>query len=317
MDEFERIEHFFAPLAGPEGLNLLDDAAVLETPAGSDIVVTKDMLVEGVHVPMGAAPGVFARRALRSNLSDLAAMAASPLGYVLGLALPAGTDEGWLASFAEALAKDQRLFDMTLWGGDSVRTTGPIIVSITAIGYTLEYSALRRAGAGAGDDLYVSGTIGNAGAGLKMAMGTLADGKTAWRAAYEAPEPRLRLGQLLYGVATACADVSDGLLADAGHIARASGLVACLELPSVPLDPDLPMDALAAATAGDDYELVFAVPPTKRGAIFTISESLGLSLTRIGHLERRETRRDGHWIEVYDRHHHLLEIQRAGWRHSE
>lgn len=317
MDEFERIKTYFTPLAGPEGLGLLDDAAVFETPAGSDIVTTKDMLVEGVHVPSGASPGLFAQRALRTNLSDLAAMAAHPLGYLLGLALPADTPEDWLEGFAGALVEDQKNFDISLWGGDSVRTHGPIIVSITAIGSVLEYSALKRSGAQAGDALYVSGSIGRAAAGLQMTQGTLANENAHWRRAYEVPEPRLRLGQCLYGVASACADVSDGLIADAGHIAKASGLVACIDLPHVPIDADLPLDALAAATAGDDYELVFAVPPSKRDVIFTLSESLGLRLTSIGHLKERQTQSDGPWVEVYNRHGALLDIEKAGWRHSE
>lgn len=325
MDEFARIQTYFAPLAGPEGLGLLDDAAVFEAPAGREIVTTKDMLVEGIHVPKGAAPGLFARRALRTNLSDLAAMAARPLGYLLGLALPADLENAWLASFAGALAEDQKKFDIALWGGDSVRTQGPVIVSITAIGSVLESCALKRFGAQAGDVLYVSGSIGQAAAGLGIVTGAVASHSESdsasqgalWRRAYEAPEPRLRLGQCLSGVASACADVSDGLLADAGHIAKASGLVACINLPQVPVDDGLPFDALAAASAGDDYELVFAAPPSKQEAIFTLSESLGLKLTPIGYLKERQTQPDGPWIEVYDRHGALLKIDKAGWRHSE
>lgn len=316
MNEFERIKTFFAPLAGPEGLGLLDDAAVLETPAGSDIVTTKDILVEGVHVPMGAVPEVFARRALRTNLSDLAAMAAYPLGYLLGLALPPETPDAWLEGFARALGEDQKLFDVSLWGGDSVRTTGPIIVSVTAIGSVLEYSALKRSGAQRGDGLYVSGSIGRAAAGLQMALGSLDNGSPNWLEAYERPVPRLRLGQVLRGVATACADVSDGLLADAGHIAKASGLTAHIDLARVPMDADLPLDAMSAVTAGDDYELVFTVPPSKEETVFTLSESLGITLTNIGEMRLPTKAASGESVIVKDLAGMPLKVGRKGWLHQ-
>lgn len=317
MDEFERIKTFFAPLAGPQGLGLTDDAALLAAPEGETLVFTKDMLVEGVHVPRGGAPAVFAQRAMRTNLSDIAAMGAEPLGYLLGLGLPDQVEDDWVSAFSSALAHDQKAFGLTLWGGDTVRTSDAVTISITMIGSAPEGLVLHRSGADAGDDIYVSGHIGRAGAGLQMALGNVPGGRDEWMKAYTMPEPRIGLGIALRGLATACADVSDGLIADTAHIAYASGLRARLTLSNIPTDSDLPLDRMAAASAGDDYELVFTAAAEDRAAIFTVSETIGVKVARIGSMASPSQGGDQPGIDVLDAHGVPLKIDRSGWRHRQ
>jgi len=317
MHEFERIEQFFAPLAGPEGLQLLDDAALIKPPPGHDLVMAKDMLVEGVHIPRGGAPAIFAQRAIRTNLSDIAAMGATPLGYCLGLALPPTVTDDWLAAFSNTLKEEQERFGCMLWGGDSVSSASDIMISMTFMGSVPAGQALRRSGAQAGDSLYVSGHIGDAAAGLQMVQGHLTPGKPSWRKAYEAPEPRLALGSALRPIAHATMDVSDGLIADIEHIAKASHLTAHIEIAVVPTDPDLPLDKSAAVTAGDDYELIFACDPRQEQSLFTLSESLDVSLTKIGRFSPKEDGDVGPLVKVYDANGAPIVFSKSGWRHSE
>lgn len=318
MDEFARIATYFAPLAGPEGLGLTDDAAIWPVEAGQHIILSKDMVVEGVHVPRGALARVFAQRAMRTNLSDLAAMGASPRGYLLGLGLPAHVHDAWVSDFADALRQDQEAFGLTLWGGDSVRTGQDITVSMTMIGAVAAGAGpLKRSGAKLGDDLYVSGTIGRAGAGLAMALSEMTGGQKEWLEAYEAPQPRLALGAALRGIASACADVSDGLLADAGHIGRASDLTAAINLADVPIDDDLPLSLVDAVSAGDDYELVFTAAPDAAARVFTVSETLGLRLTCIGRMVDHPVQRADAFVAVYDATGQAIAVSKAGWQHTE
>ncbi len=280
--EFELIARYFAPLARatPGARGLLDDAAVLAPPAGHDLVITKDMLAEGVHFLPGDPPETIAHKLLAVNMSDLASMGAVPAGCVLGLGCPAGADvEPWVARFADGLAAALQQFGCGLYGGDTISGLERWTLSLTAFGWVPHGSALSRAGAQLGDDVYVSGDVGAAALGL-AALQSGNDGPADWIARYRCPAPRLALGVALRGVASACADVSDGLLADAGHIAHASGLGVEIDLASVPHDPA--QDAMAAATAGDDYELVFTLPPDRAAALLTISQDLGLKLTRVG-----------------------------------
>ncbi|MEM7568654.1 MAG: thiamine-phosphate kinase [Pseudomonadota bacterium] len=313
MDEFGRIARFFAPLAGPEGLGLGDDAALFTPAAGQQLVVSKDICVAGVHVPLGCAAQVVARRALRPNLSDLAAMGAAPLGYLLGVSLPDQINETWLSQFSDALAADQTEFGIKLWGGDSVRAPQDLSISMTILGAVPTGQALQRSGGRAGDDIYVSGQIGLAAAGLQIALGR-ADGDEAWRCAYEAPQPRLALGQALRGLATAAIDVSDGLVADVGHLADASGCQAILTLADIPIGPGLPLDDVDAIAAGDDYELAFTAGPERREEIFTLSETLGLSLTRIGAMRAR-AQGDAAILVLGDEG-SPISLKRQGWRHA-
>lgn len=274
LDEFGLIARHFVPLAGPGGLGLLDDAALLRPTPGMDLVLTKDMIVAGVHFLADDPPDMIAAKLLRVNLSDLAAKGARPIGYLLGLALPAGVDEGWIAAFARGLGEDQKRFGLELLGGDTTATTGPAVLSLTAIGEVPAGTMIRRSGARAGDLVAVSGTIGDGMLGLEVSLGRLpglSAGDAVWlRDRYLRPQPRLSLGARLRGHVTAGADVSDGLIADLGNIARASGLSAQLALSLVPLSaPAVAALALRPelgarlASGGDDYELVVTGGPAE------------------------------------------------------
>lgn len=297
LGEFEGIARYFAPLAaGCSGaLGLLDDAALLEIEPGLRLVVTADALVAGVHYPADDPPGLIARKLLRVNLSDLAAMGAVPRAYLLVLATGEDFGEDRLAAFTAGLAADQDIFGITLVGGDTVATTGPAVFSITALGTVAEGRALRRAGARPGDVVYVSGTIGDGALGLAVQTGGLADLSRAHRERlvdrYRLPCPRLTLGQRLAGLATAAIDVSDGLVADLGHICDASNVAAEIAVERVPLSAAATA-ALAIAPGewdrvlggGDDYELLFTVPPEESNSLARLGDALDLPLTAIGHI---------------------------------
>lgn len=297
LGEFDRIERHFKPLANKfEGaLHLEDDAALLPAPPGETLVATTDAMVEGVHYLPGEDPGRLARKALRVNLSDLAAMGARPLVYLLTTALPKTVDDGWLAAFADGLRQDQERFGVHLAGGDSVSTPGPAMISITAIGAVPEGQEIRRSGASPGDRVWVSGTIGDGVLGLFAARDQIAGlpaGDADYLAArYRLPTPRTELGERLRGIATAAADVSDGLVGDLRHICAASGVGAQIDADRVPLspaasaaiaiDPTLRQPALAG---GDDYELVFTAPTEAGTIIAGIGQDLALPLTEIGEI---------------------------------
>jgi thiamine-monophosphate kinase len=267
-DEFEQIARLYRPLTrgAPEALDLLDDAAVLSARPGFDLVLTKDTLVEGVHFLAGTPPELIARKLLRVNLSDLAAKAADPHGYLLAASWPRGF--GWpeRQAFAEGLRQDGETYGLVLLGGDTTSTPGPLTVSLTLLGWTPAGRMVRRAGARPGDLVMVSGAIGDGGLGLAAARGEISDPDGSLTRRYTLPQPRLELRDALRAHATAACDVSDGLVADAGHIARASGVGFTLDLELLPLSPaarrwlaDQPDSAgalLRLATAGDDYEVL-------------------------------------------------------------
>ncbi len=292
-DEFEIIAKYFAPLSqsAPGARNLMDDAAVIAPPDGSVHVVTTDTVVEGVHYLSGAPAEDAAAKAMGSNLSDLAAMGAEPVGITLSCAWGKSTDETYIAQFAAALSDWCSGFACPLLGGDTVRTGGPTVLTITAIGMTPAGAELTRDGALPGDGIYVSGTIGDGALGLFAAQGTFEGADAAALAflqdRYRMPQPRIGLGVALRGHASACIDVSDGLLQDAGHIARTSNVRLAIDSQLVPLShaaktlidakPELTLKAL---TGGDDYEL-----------LFTASEGLKVGndvpVTRIGRVIER------------------------------
>ena len=239
--EFDLIERFFRPLsrAAPGAFALRNDGALLTPPTGASLVVTKDLMVAGVHFPEGEEPSIIARRLLRVNLSDLAAMGATATSYALGLALPEDVADAWVAAFAAGLAQDQEAFGVALIGGDTVATGGPAVLSLTAFGTVAGDACLARSGAGEGDDFYVSGTVGDATLGLRAVRGELAALAASDRAAlaerFRLPEPRLALGTALVGLATCAIDISDGLVADLGHICEESGVAARMSTDAVPL----------------------------------------------------------------------------------
>lgn len=320
LGEFGRIARFFAPLAGPGGLGLKDDAALVDCGPGQRLVVTVDALVEGVHYLAEDPPELVAKKLLRVNLSDLAAKGARPLHYLLVTALPARLDDVWVERFAQGLAEDQRGFAIDLLGGDSVMTPGPAMLSLTAIGEVAAGREIRRSGARPGDGIWVSGTIGDAYLGLKVLRGDYpalppADG-AALIARFRLPEPRVALGPRLLGIAHAMCDVSDGLLADLGHICEASGVGATVRLGALPLSPAAasivaaqPETAALLAGGGDDYELLFAAPPGMEEAVGRLSAELGVPLTAIGTIE------PGAGVRLVDAGGNDIPVAHAGWRH--
>lgn len=268
LDEFGEIARLFRPLTrgAPGAFELRDDAAVIPQRPGFDLVVTKDAIVEGVHFPQGEAPELVARKLVRVNVSDLAAKAAEPFAAFLAVAWPQGFADRDRELFAMGLAADLEAFGVDLLGGDTVKTPGPFTCTLTAMGWVPAGRMVRRAGARPGDKLLVSGTIGDATLGLAAVKGQIEDpdGRLAYR--YRMPEPRVDLRETLRRHATAAADVSDGLVADARHIAEASGVGLLIDLDRLPLSgaaatwlerqADVGASLLRLGTGGDDYEVV-------------------------------------------------------------
>jgi thiamine-monophosphate kinase len=317
LGEFAFIAERLRPLAaGTKGaLGLQDDAALLAPPTGAELVLTKDAMVAGVHFLPEDPPGDVARKLLRVNLSDLAAMGAAPLGYLLALVRSRETSEAWLADFCQGLAEDQAEFAIGLLGGDTVATPGPLTLSLTAIGQVPKGQALLRSGARPGDDVWVSGTLGDAALGLKVLQGELevsAAARAHLSGRYRLPQPRLALGQALRGIAHAAIDVSDGLLADLGHILETSDVGAEVQAEALPLSAaarDLPGAREAALSGGDDYELLFTAPPKRRAEIEALSRQLALPLTRIGEIHA------GAGLRVLDETGREIRVSNTGWQH--
>lgn len=325
LGEFDLIARYLAPLTAgaPGAFDLTDDGAVLDTPgATATRVVTLDTLVAGTHHLPDDPPDLVARKALRVNLSDLAAMGARPTAYLLSLALAPACDESWMARFTAGLRADQEGYSVTLLGGDTTSTPGPTTMSVSAFGVLDAGEPLRRTGARPGDLVYVSGTIGDAALGLDAARGTAGDldpdDAAALAERYRLPRPRVRLGEALQarGLATAAIDVSDGLVADVGHMCRQSGVGAHLELHRIPLSTPaqrrVELDArhlTTALTGGDDYELAFTAPPGRADALAALARALDLPLTCIGRVD------DGSGVVVSDPEGRPMAFERGGWTH--
>jgi|HigsolmetaAR204D_1030405.scaffolds.fasta_scaffold04423_4 thiamine-monophosphate kinase len=321
LGEFDRISRFFKPLAaGIEGaLELQDDAALISPPSGEELAVTTDAMVEGVHYLAGEDPARLARKLLRVNLSDLAAMGARPVAYTLTTVLPKSVGDDWLARLAAGLASDQEAFGLHLIGGDSVSTTGPVVLSVTALGAVPKGRALTRSGARPGDRVFVSGTLGDGALGLMAAKGELphlSPGDVeALSSRYHLPTPRTGLGPRLLQLASACMDVSDGLPGDLAHICEASGVGARVEVERLPLSEaarraiDADRSLLSTAlSGGDDYELLFTAPPAAMEAIGGIAAELGIPLTPIGEIV------EGDGVALVDRDGRPIE-NLHGWTH--
>jgi thiamine-monophosphate kinase len=282
--EFALIARHFRPLAGPEGLDLRDDVAVLTPPPGRDLVLTADAMVGGVHFLPDDPPDLIGRKLLRVNLSDLAAKGATPIGYLMTVSAPRDTPDAWFAGFAAGLAQDQKEYGVTLFGGDTTSTSGPISLSLTILGHVAPGQAVRRTGAQPGDGIWATGTIGDGALGLAVARGRLRDPSGHLLSRYRLPQPRL--GLAIAGVASAGMDVSDGLVQDLGHLCRAGGLAAELDAALVPLSPQArlagPEWLATCLTGGDDYELLLAVPPDHDDALRQAALVAGMAVTRIG-----------------------------------
>lgn len=296
--EDDLIAAFFAPIAGKAGLGLADDAACVVPPEGQDLVLSTDTVSAGVHFFAEDPPAAIAAKALRVNLSDLAAKAAAPLGFLLNLALPEDWTAGWLETFAAALGAEARDHACPLIGGDTVKIRGPLTLSITIFGSVPHGRMVRRAGARAGDILYASGTIGDAALGLLLhghgekpqwtrALSDAARGTLVERYLY--PQPRLALREALRDHARAAMDISDGLAGDLAKMLHLTGMTADLSLADVPLSaaarealglaPDL---AAVILSGGDDYEVLAAVSPGQATAFETMAASAGVPVAPIG-----------------------------------
>ncbi|MCC2632475.1 MAG: thiL [Ramlibacter sp.] len=294
MGEFDLIARYFTRPARRSPLGVGDDCALLQPRPGMQLAVSTDLLLEGRHFLSTVDPARLGHKALAVNLSDLAACGAEPLAFTLAIALPR-VDEAWLAAFAAGLLALADAHACELVGGDTTR--GPLAIDITAFGEVPAGGALLRSGARAGDDLWVSGTLGDARLALEAFRGTVSlpqEVFDAARARLEMPQPRIALGLALRGVATSAIDISDGLLADLGHVLRKSGVGATVEAG--------PACALLAATrggwavereriedlvfaGGDDYELAFTAPPAARDAVQAAAAQSGTPVARIGLIE--------------------------------
>lgn len=291
--EFALIARYFRPLAkDPGAFQLSDDAALLRPPSGKDLVITTDVVAEGVHFFKDDPPGSIAKKALRVNLSDLAGKGASPLGYLMTLALRDDWTERWVAGFAKGLAADQERYGIPLLGGDTSRAAGGTTITITAIGTLPRGTMVHRAGARPGDLVFVTGTIGDAALGLRLRLGTLqASARAArfLRDRYLHPDPRVALAPAIRRYATSAMDVSDGLVGDFAHICEESDVGGEVEAGLVPLSPAAraiidaePAALVTALTGGDDYEILATVRPRTARAFRNAAAKAGVDVTRIG-----------------------------------
>ncbi|MFN8997783.1 MAG: thiamine-phosphate kinase [Betaproteobacteria bacterium] len=313
--EFGIIARHFSPPVSHTMLAGGDDAALLEVSPGMALAVSTDMLVCGRHFLPDAAPAGLGHTCLAVNLSDMAAMGARPRWATLALALPAA-DEGWIAAFMAGLLALARRHEVDLVGGDTTR--GPLTVCIQIMGEVAAQAALRRSGARPGDDLWVSGTVGEAAAALAALQGRAAlppEALARARTRLEQPEPRVSLGLALAGVASACIDLSDGLVADVGHVAERSGVRALIQWPRVPLAPfmahgrDDPAIRALALAGGDDYELAFCAPPQRREAVLAAAAAAGVAVTPIGVMQA------GDGVCVLDGHGAPMVVEAGGFDH--
>jgi thiamine-monophosphate kinase len=325
--EDELIATYFAPLAGPGAFGLRDDAAILAQKPGYELVATKDMLIAGVHFFTDDPPGAVARKALRVNLSDLAAKGAEPSGFLLGLALPEDWTAHWLAGFAQGLGEDAAAYKCPLLGGDTVKSSGSLIVSITAFGTVPAQRMVLREGAAADDRIYVTGTIGDAALGLKFRRDVAQDAKWPHSvgqadAAYLAgrallPEPRLALREALRAHAHAAIDISDGFAGDLAKMLRLTGMTAEVMTAGVPLSEaarkilhEAPSLLETILTGGDDYEIICAVPPSESAAFEARADAAGIQVHPVG------TARPGNAPPVFtDEEGRSLVFARPSFRH--
>jgi thiamine-monophosphate kinase len=318
------IARYFRPLAtDPAAFGLGDDAAALRPPPGCDLVLTTDGVIAGVHFFADDPPETIGRKALRMNLSDLAAKGAKPIGFLLSLALPSANDEAWIAAFAAGLGEDAAHYGCPLFGGDTDHTPGPISASIAAFGTVPHGKMVRRATAKAGDSVVVTGTIGDAALGVKLRRdrGLAKNWRlTAALAAdlerrYLLPEPRNALAEAVRHHAASAMDISDGLAGDVAKLCRASSVAAEIDVARVPLS-EAARAAIAAApalietvlTGGDDYEIVLTLAPDKLGDLRAAAKAAGVAVTEIGRVQEGEGARFVHGGKA-------LNFPRPSYRH--
>lgn len=315
LNEFEIIRRYFSPPTDHTILAGGDDAALVSVTVGMDLAVSTDALVSGRHFFEDADPHGVGHKSMAVNLSDMAAMGARPRWATLSLTIPAA-DERWLGAFAEGFLALGRDYDVDLIGGDTTR--GPLAICVQLLGEVEHAKALRRAGARPGDDLWVSGDVGDAALALAHMRGEFelhAGDRDYAMQRLNLPQPRVAVGRGLIGLASSCIDVSDGLVADVGHLAESSGVGVVIEWDSVPLSAvgnryrDDPLVQRAALAGGDDYELAFSAPPNRRDDIGAVAGRTGVALTRIGRVER------GSGVTVIDRTGRPIVLTEAGFDH--
>lgn len=312
FDLIERIRRHTDVHRDDVAVGIGDDAAVVAVPAGRELAIAVDTLVEGIHFPVGTAPADIGWKALAVNLSDLAAMGATPAWALLALTLPS-PDEAFIDGLARGFAELATPYRLALIGGDTTR--GPLTVTVTVHGFTTPGQALLRSGARVGDVVMVTGTLGDAAAGLRC----LAEADIAPYASLverlNRPTPRVAAGQALRGIATACVDVSDGLVADLGHICNKSRVGAEIDPALLPHSSAMltnfhDVDAIAfALSGGDDYELCFTVPADKASDVAADLARVGCGATRIGRIV------EGEGVRVVDAAGQVRKPERAGWNH--
>jgi thiamine-monophosphate kinase len=314
LGEFELIDRYFDRPVRRAALGVGDDCALLAPAPGMQLCVSTDMLVEGRHFLSTVPPERLGHKALAVNLSDLAACGAEPLAFTLALALPRA-EASFLEPFARGLLALAERHDIELVGGDT--TAGPLNLCITVIGQVPGGQALLRSGAKAGDELWVSGTLGDARAALECFRGTLqvaGDGFERLRRAMELPEPRVALGRHLRGIASSCIDLSDGLLGDLGHLMQRSGVGARVRLDALPRSELLaslppPVQRLCLLHGGDDYELLFSAAPERHADVRAAARAAGVAVCPIGRIEA------GSSLVVVDAAGRVLDEHAAGFDH--
>jgi thiamine-monophosphate kinase len=314
-DEFAIIDKYFLNI-GWQGADSVvlgpgDDCAVLSVPQGEELCVSTDTLVEGVHFPLACPGNIVATRSFAASVSDLAAMGAQPYAFTGALTMPR-VDHGWLAEFSDQLARLSIEYQIPLVGGNLSR--GPLSLTFTVLGLTPQGQAIQRRGASSGDDVYVTGCPGEAGAGLLLSD-TGADKFSSLVNAYESPRPRIEVGLGLRAKASAAIDISDGLLADLNHLTDSSGVGAEINVSSIPLSSTLLAYAsrekaiMLACTAGDDYELCFTAPGTQRRNLENVSIATGIEITKIGSIV------EGQGVKLKGDVSDLPEINKMGYEH--
>ncbi len=324
--EFETIERYFAPLSAsaPGAYGLANDAAVWCPKDGCEAVVTTDCMVAGVHFLPDDPPDLIASKLLAVNLSDIAAMGARPTGYTLAVAWPSDLDEAWIAAFSDGLGRAQTMAQVTLLGGDTVSTPGPLTLSLTALGEVPVGEALTRSGANPGDAIYVTGTIGDAALGLRVLRGELepltANHQDALARRYREPVARTDVGQRLLGLATAAIDISDGLAADLGHVAKHSAVSIEVERMAIPLSKGaracIETDASLwdeIVGGGDDYELAFSAPSDQVNNIATLAKAAETPITRIGKIKKATDSQSG--VRFIDADGAVIAVEQTGFQH--
>ncbi|KXV35077.1 thiamine-monophosphate kinase [Gluconobacter thailandicus] len=311
--EFSFIARHFRPLAGRESLDLRDDCALISCPLGQELAISTDTMVENVHFLPDDPPETLGRKLLRCNLSDIAAMGAAPYAYTLNVTIPRGPrhNDTWFSAFVAGLSEDHAQYGVTLLGGDTTSTSGPLVLSATVFGRLIKGTALRRNGAKPGDSLWVTGTIGDAALGLLALQGKISDPSGFLADRYRLPQPRT--GLALNGIVHAAMDISDGLIQDCQHIAEESEVAIDLQAEAVPASPAAktlgPAWLEQRLTGGDDYELLLACPPGHEHSLARICREAGVPVTRIGSV------RSGRGVRALNRDGQVIQFLKGGWQH--